>query len=339
MFIDLVTIAAFLVITLLIFLIGDKIAGGRRVARSLAAGAKRLDNADGRYGKSVLGPLTQALATIIPQTQSEVRNVERDLKRAGYYRSTALLEYMATRNALIVIILIMTGLGAVAADPGSKMPELIITVGLITSGLGYALPRFMLRTQAQKRVDRIQKGLPDALDLITMCLTGGLPMSESLERVSSELMFSHRDIAIEFDIIRRQAEADTMANALRQFASRIDTPDINALASLISQTQRMGTHVATAVCDYADSVRRTYRQRAEEQANKTSIKLLFPVVLCLSPPIYILLLGPPVLKLREFVTKEHQPGGVLSAGTDDPRVQEVLAERRDNLLARTAGDE
>ena len=148
-------------------------------------------------------------------------------------------------------------------------------------------------------------------DIIMMCLTGGLPLRDALQRVSQEIKFTNRDIAIEFEIIRRHADADTMANALRQFASRIDTPDINALATLVSQTQRMGSHIATAVCDYADSVRRARRQRAEEEANKTSIRMLFPVLLCLAPPIYILLMGPPLLQLRNFVTKEHQPGGAL----------------------------
>ena len=184
-------------------------------------------------------------------------------------------------------------------------------------------------------VDRIQTGLPDALDIIMMCLTGGLPLRDALQRVSQEIKFTNRDIAIEFEIIRRHADADTMANALRQFASRIDTPDINALATLVSQTQRMGSHIATAVCDYADSVRRARRQRAEEEANKTSIRMLFPVLLCLAPPIYILLMGPPLLQLRNFVTKEHQPGGALEP--DIPGLARARAGARASRQAAVVG--
>ena len=108
-----------------------------------------------------------------------------------------------------------------------------------------------------------------------------------------------------------------MASALRQFANRMDTPDINALATLVGQTERMGSHVATAICDYSDSVRRVRRQRAEEEASKTSIRMLFPVILCLAPPIYILLMGPPLLQLRNFIVKARVPGGVLNP-TDVP---------------------
>ena len=90
----------------------------------------------------------------------------------------------------------------------------------------------------------------------------------------------------------------------------------------MTQTDRMGTHVAAAVADYADGVRRAARQRAEERANKTSIRLLFPVILCLAPPIYVLLCGPPVLKLRNFLIEGHKPGGVL----------DTSAVSRDGLL-------
>ncbi|MDA0831908.1 MAG: type II secretion system F family protein [Planctomycetota bacterium] len=334
MFIDFITVGAFLVFFLIVFLLGDAITGGRRVARNVAAG--RLTNReDGeeKYTRLVFGPLTTALATIVPQSSGEVEAIERDLKRAGYYRHTALKEYMATRNALILMIIVTTLMLATLADPGSKIPEMVLFVGFITAMLGYALPRIVLHNQAERRVNRIQKGLPDALDIITMCITGGLPLTEALTRVSDEIRYSHRDVAVEFDIIRRQSEADTMAKALRQFAERIDSPEINSLSALVTQTQRMGTHVATAVCEYADSVRRAHRQRAEEQASKTSIKMLFPVVLCLAPPIYILLIGPPLIKMKNFIHEAHQPGGVLEPNVDG--LQEAIdSGRRTGRLGR-----
>ena len=114
------------------------------------------------------------------------------------------------------------------------------------------------------------------------------------------------------EIIRRQAEAHTLENALTQFADRINVAEIKSLAALVTQTERLGTNVATALRDYADSIRRGFRQRAEEQGNKNSIKLLLPVTLCLAPPVYILLLAPAVLELRDFIIRENRPGGVLA---------------------------
>lgn len=309
-FIDLVTVGAFFVLAMLVFLIGDFVAGGRRTARRLAGVKDDLTGLLSEPGKKA-SPFVQAMAAVVPQLSSEVDIIRRNLMRAGYYGTHALQEYLATRNTLVVACIAGTLALATMADPSSHMPRTILIAGAIATACGYGLPRMLLAVQARSRVDRIQTGLPDALDIITMCLTGGLPLRDALQRVADEIKFSNRDIAVEFEIIRRHADADTMANALRHFASRIDTPDINALATLVSQTHRMGSHIATAVCDYADSVRRTRRQRAEEEASKTSIRMLFPVLLCLAPPIYILLMGPPILQLRNFVIKEHQPGGAL----------------------------
>lgn len=336
-FIDLVTVGAFFVLAMLVFLIGDFVAGGRRTARRLAGVKDDLTGLLSEPGKKV-SPFIQAFAAVVPQLQSEVDVIRRNLMRAGYYGTHALQEYLATRNILVVMSIAGSLILATMANPDSQLPKIILIAGAVATACGYGFPRMLLAVQARARVDRIQTGLPDALDIITMCLTGGLPLRDALQRVADEIKHSNRDIAVEFEIIRRHSDADTMANALRHFAMRIDTPDINALASLVSQTQRMGSHIATAVCDYADSVRRARRQRAEEQASKTSIRMLFPVLLCLAPPIYILLMGPPLLQLRNFVIKEHQPGGALEP--DIPglaRARQISQTNRERQAAATVG--
>ncbi|QDV50365.1 type II secretion system F family protein [Gimesia fumaroli] len=313
MFVDIVSIATFLLVCLVFFLIGDAIAAGHRAGRK-----KRLDLSDPgakNYSTSKVGVFSRAIAGVVPQTDEEIKKIELDLKRAGYYRSTALVEYLATRNLLIVLVLIGTGIGCVLADPGTNIPEIVLVVGLVVAGAGYGLPRMVLHNQANRRVHRIQKGLPDALDLVMMCLTGGVPLRTALQRVTEEVRFSHPDIAVEFEIIRRHADANSMADALKQFAKRIDAPDVNTLSLMISQTERLGTNVSTALIDFADGVRRKYRQRAEEHSSKTSIKLLFPVIFCMAPPIYILFFGPAVLELRNFLIREHRPGGILEPAT------------------------
>ena len=310
MFIDLVSIATFFLVCFVFFLIGDAIAAGHRSSHK-----KKLDQSSKRNTTSKVGVFSRSMSGVVPQTEDEIKKIELDLKRAGYYRSTALVEYLATRNFLIVLVLIGTGIGCVIADPGTNIPEIILVVGLLVAGAGYGLPRIVLHNQANRRVHRIQKGLPDALDLVMMCLTGGVPLRTALQRVTEEVRYSHPDIAVEFDIIRRHADANSMSDALKQFAKRIDAPDVNTLALMISQTERLGTNVSTALIDFADGVRRKYRQRAEEHSSKTSIKLLFPVIFCMAPPIYILFFGPAVLELRNFLIREHRPGGILEPDT------------------------
>ncbi|GIX03952.1 MAG: secretion protein [Planctomycetaceae bacterium] len=257
------------------------------------------------------------LAAAIPLLPREQEHLEQDLRRAGYYSPYAAVEYLYARNFVVLGIILLGGIAAIVVDPRTSLPRTILLATLITMAVAYVLPRVLLHLQASRRLYRIQKGLPDALDIIRMCLTGGLPLRDSLERVAKEVEFFHPDVAVELEIVRRHAEADTMQKALREFARRMNAPDINALATLVSQTERTGTHVANAVTEFADSIRRQHRQRAEERAQRTSIALLFPVIFCLAPPVFILLLAPPLLQLRTFVIEANQPGGILEPNTRD----------------------
>ena len=312
MFLDVVTAAAFLVICLSAYLIAEYVRKGRKRADVLV---KETNRSAGAYAR--------AMAKVVPQLGSEVDKIERDLKRAGYYGKSALVEYMASRNTLIVLVLIATGVLAVLADPTTSAPRLVLMIGVLTAILGYSIPRIVLNLQARARVDRIQRGLPDALDIIRMCISGGLPLREALERVAGEIGSFHPDIAAELMVIHRHADTNSMPVALKNFSKRINTPDINALAALVSQSDQVGTNVASAVSEYADGIRRQHRQRADEAASKTTIRMLFPVIFCLAPPIYILLCGPPLLQLRNFVREGHEPGGILDGSTYDAATRSV----------------
>ena len=251
------------------------------------------------------GPVStfvRTMAAAVPQLQVELVGIERDLRRAGNYRPHAMTEYLAARNGLLLAIMCVALAAGVAAAKNPDALFIIAAVSLVALIICYGLPRMYLYKLASDRVQRIQQGLPDALDVAAMCLTGGVSLRDSLQRVGEELGLSHPDVAREFDIIRVQAEAGSMRQALRQFAQRIDVPDIKSLSAIVGHTERLGTNVALAVKDYADNVRRARRHRAEEHANKMTVKMLFPVVLCLAPPVFILLCGPPILELRDYLS-------------------------------------
>lgn len=308
--IDIATAGAFSAIAFVAYFVFRASRGGRNNA-SQAIDPRTDPDFPTESKRSVASAFSRSMAAVIPALEREVKSIDRDLKRAGYYKATALVDYLASRNLMVVSALIATGCLAVMADPATTMPETIVGVGLLVALLTYAVPRMVLSSQAKKRVHRIQQGLPGALDIVSMCLSGGLPLRQSLARVSEDIRFVNPDVAAEFEILRRHSDANTMTRALKQFAARLDMPDINALAALVSQTDRLGTNVAVAICDYCDSVRRKQRQTAEEKASKTSIKLLFPIIFCLAPPIYILMVGPPLLQLRDFVLHARDAGGVL----------------------------
>lgn len=303
-----ITLIAFSGLTILAYLLGMAVVNARRRVRNI-------HDVDRQFRARRAGWFQRAFAEVLPQPQGEIERVAQDLKRAGFYGSNAAIEYRATRNLLVLTILVM-GIGAaILARPGTDLPRNLLIVAGIGASLAYIGPRFVIYIQASKRLDSIQRGLPDALDIIHMCLTGGLPLRDCLNRVAKEIEFFHPDVAVELEVVRRHAEMDTMSKALKEFAGRMNAPDVNALASLVTQTERTGTNVAIAVTEFADSIRRQFRQRSEERASKTSIRMLFPVILCLSPPVLILLLGPPALQLQDFLQNSRKPGGVLNSSS------------------------
>ena len=249
-----------------------------------------------------------------PKTQEKLVTF---LRHAGHYHRAALQEFTALRNALILGWMFVTlTLIVVATQPGDQRMVVLLLIGGIGALLLYSLPRLILETMAKHRLQRIEESLPDALDMITMCMSGGLPLQMSMQRVSGEIEPIHRDLAFELKVIGRQMEAGSLEGALKQFAGRIDTPEVQSLAAIIGQTEQQGASVALAFQDFADNVRLTRRQNADEQGNKTALKLLFPLVFCLAPPVYMMLLMPAAIEMSQFVKRETQPGGALSADPD-----------------------
>lgn len=320
---DLLTVVSFAVTFLTVYLVGMTAIRARA----------RVRNISDVHARSKLvrpGFFRRSLAGAIPMFPGEADALDQDLRRAGYYSPYALVEYLAARNLIVVVLLLVGGSAAVVAQPGTPLPRLLLIITLVAALVSYITPRMILYKQSSQRLGRIQRGLPDALDIIRMCLTGGLPLRQALERVAQEVEVFHPEIAVELEVVRRHAEADTMQKALKEFARRMNAPDVNALASLVTQTERTGTQVATAIMDFADGIRRQYRQRAEERASKTSVKMLFPVVLCLMPPIFILLLGPPLIQLRNFAHEAHQPGGILNQENIDVSVSRTSNSSRNS---------
>jgi tight adherence protein C len=305
-------ISAFLIVSALVYGLGLLlVCGSRNREAEVLAG--------GRLRPLVFGPSTKALAGLIPLAARTKAAITKELRQAGYYHRWAFEEFASLRNALVAGWVIFLGtLLVLFTQPGDAASLKLAAAGLTGAVLLYGLPRLVLSSRAKARAERIQYALPDALDMITMCVAGGVPLEQAFHRVGSELGETHPDLACELRILARQTQAGSLDHALKQFASRLDTPDAHSLAALVGQTDRQGNSVARAFQEFADHVRRERRQRAEEAGNKTTVKMLFPLVFCLAPPIYMLLLAPAVIELRSFVLRENRPGGLLNPS------QEVL---------------
>jgi len=257
----------------------------------------------------VFGDFTDPLAAQLPLLGSTEDSLEHDLRRAGYYKPTARNEFLALRNIMAIGVIIFVGVTAVMVGPERRdLLAKILIWGFAAAALAYVLPWLFLRSKVRRRTALIQRGLPDAFDMLTMCLSGGLGVNDSLTHVSREIFSAHPDLGVELEIVRRHAEMSSLGDAFRQFAARIDIPETAALKALMQQTERLGTNVVQAVKDFADDIRTRQRQTADERASKAGIKLLFPLVFCLAPAAMIILWGPALLELRNFF-RTFNPGG------------------------------
>jgi len=184
----------------------------------------------------------------------------------------------------------------VLAFAGSFIPDNTVFWVLALAVVGYMVPDFWLTMQQGKRKDRIRRSMPDAMDLLVICVDAGLGLDQALLRVGTELALSHKDISQEFAQVNlAQRAGQPRLEAWQTLAERTKVEEFQSFVSMLNQTERFGTPVTKALARFSEELRLNRRQRAEEAATKTKIKIIFPLVLCIFPCIFIVLLAPAIL--------------------------------------------
>jgi len=164
--------------------------------------------------------------------------------------------------------------------------------------VGYLAPDMWLNWMTGRRRNRIRRSIPDALDLMVICVDAGLGLDQALLRVGDELAISHPDIQAEFSQVNREQRAGRpRLEAWKNLADRTEIEEFTAFVSMLTQTDRFGTPIIRALSRFSEDIRLKRRQRAEEAAAKTKIKIIFPLVLCIFPCIFIVLLAPAILSI------------------------------------------
>jgi tight adherence protein C len=297
---DLVTVASFLGIAICVFVMGRVVLQSQRdrVGERLFGIGSR---AAGTVAISGGDDLPPGLLEAPAEVSGRDTKLDQEFRRAGWYRPTAKRDFQALRHGAILFVMLVAGAMAVVIGPEHpRIVSRLVVAGLATLALVWSLPRIYLRLIGNRRVKRIQTALPDALDLMTMCLTGGLSLQDAFAHVSREIYFAHPDLALELLIVKRQSELRSSEFAFQHFSKRIDAPEIVNLSALITQGQRLGTDVVNSIREYADSIRLRRRQLADERSNKASVKMLFPLAFCLLPSAFIILWGPSLIELGKF---------------------------------------
>jgi tight adherence protein C len=222
------------------------------------------------------------------------------LVRAGYRRPEAVLVFLGSKIILAVLLPILwITFASIMARPLGNIFGLAIVAGVI----GFYLPTIHIGMRQNQRHDRVVLDLPDALDLLVICVEAGLGINAALQRVATELRYTSPVLAGELALVSQETQTGTSRiDALRNLAARTGVQDVYSLVALLIQTDTLGTSVALALRVHADSMRIKRRQRAEQMARKAAVKLAFPLVLLIFPALLVVLLGPAVIQLMKALT-------------------------------------
>ena len=251
-------------------------------------------------------PLRRAVASVgkkVPVSPADVGDLRRELIQAGYRDEGALLFYMGIRvllAAALPLLLILTVI------PGMDSTSALLVL-VVSAVLGYLAPSFALRRLIRRRKRRISDALPDALDLLVVCVEAGLGLNQAMMRVGNEMATVEPVISEELNVVNLEMRAGkSRTEALKNLARRTGAEDLSSLVSMLVQTDKFGTSVATSLRVFSDSMRTKRRQRAEELAAKTTIKMIFPLALCILPALFVVTVGPAALLIFETLVK-YQP--------------------------------
>jgi tight adherence protein C len=245
------------------------------------------------YTETVVKTL-KTLSKYAPQSPSELGKLQKRLVCAGFRGKEARTIFIGIRLAVALLTFF------IASSPLVGRPNLILA--LVMAGLGYLLPSMVLGRLAKKRQHRIRLSLPDVLDLLVVSVEAGLGLDQALQRVGEELASTHKDLSDELRLVNLEMRAGkARSEALRNLADRTGVDDLSSLAAMLIQTDKFGTSVAQSLRVHSDTLRTKRRQRAEEAAAKTGVKMVFPLVFCIFPAIWVVTIGPAAIKFVQVL--------------------------------------
>jgi tight adherence protein C len=253
------------------------------------------------WRQTLIGRLKR-LGEMAPKSPAEMSKLQRKLVAAGYRRHEAIWIFLGLRIGVAFAFFAITTL------PIFFRPNLIIS--LVAAAIGYLLASMMLGRMASRRQHRIRLSLPDALDLLVVSVEAGLGLDQAIQRVGEELSFAHPELSEELRLINLELRAGVArAEALHNLGHRTGVDDVISLVAMLVQTDKFGTSVAQSLRVHSDTLRTKRRQRAEEAAAKTGVKMVFPLVFCIFPAIWVVTIGPAAIKFVQilFPLAQQQP--------------------------------
>lgn len=233
----------------------------------------------------------------LPDEQAEHSAVRVRFMNAGYRQASAPIVFFAAKTVLALGLPLAVFFG-MSIRSGSSSTTLMLFYVLSAAAFGYYLPNVILNRKIGLRQREIFENFPDALDLMTICVEAGLGMDAAVARVATEIGLKSRVLGDELNLVTLELRAGSSKDkALRGLATRTGVEDVDALVTMLIQAERFGTSIAASLRVQSEQLRTKRRQRAEEQAAKIALKLLFPLIFFIFPSLLVVLMGPAFIQI------------------------------------------
>jgi tight adherence protein C len=238
-----------------------------------------------------------AMKPVMPKSDAEMSTLREKLSQAGFRREYATRYFLASKTIIGAAFLV---LGLSFAWMYGASGRAVFGVATCAGGLGFMLPNLWLGIAKGRRAERIRNGLPDSLDLLVVAVESGLGIDAGLQRVSEEMRHVHVELAEEMQIATMETQMGVpRTESLLHMSNRCGVEEMRSLVAMITQAEKFGTSIAKALRTQADTLRTKRRLKAEERAQKTAVKLMLPLIFFIFPSIFVVLLGPAVMKIVE----------------------------------------
>ena len=292
---ELLTVALFLLVA------GGTAWAGFRSGEGRARGVQRLARAPAPVAAplpsaaAVWRELVSRIGSVVPASAKTLPLLKRRLIRAGFRNPQAARYFQGAR---MITTLLFGAMALVFAWRSSAAAENLLLGVSAATALGYVAPTQYLLLRIRRRQHAIARGLPNALDLMVVCVESGLGIDQTTLQVAKELQAVYPAICSEFTIMNLELRAGKpRAEALHNLAERTGVEDVKKLVAVLIQTDRFGTSIAQSLRGHADYLRAMSRQRAEERASKLAVKLVFPIFFCVLPSLFVVTVGPVITRL------------------------------------------
>ncbi|UCE60829.1 MAG: type II secretion system F family protein [Phycisphaerales bacterium] len=268
---------------------------GRSLKKDLPDARQQAKESVAKRVMETVAPI--AVRPVLPTNSEEMSKLRMKLATAGFRSENVPTIFLASKT-VVAILLGLAGV-AYAVARGTEIQSAAGVI-LLGAGVGFMAPNLWLRMAISKRAELIRKGLPDTLDMLVISVESGLGLDAAFQRVGEEMLKVHPVLSEELQIVTIEAQMGIPRNeALGNFAARSGIEEAGSLVGVINQAERFGTSIAGALRRQSTALRIKRRQRAEEKAQQTTVKLMAPLILFIFPAILVVLAGPAGLKMME----------------------------------------